>query len=433
MQIEGFEIPHRICEKTGQILVNPNDLTYYEDNWSIYGEPEDDPNYQTNYDSIEKIGIQTPPKCNKKGELRGGNTRVYIARLLGLKEIPINLNGEELDKMKEHENVVGDNCGSRKKTYKSVLNEYESLERKFYKLNNGKGPSDDKKDEWIEMLKTGCSLTVSHDSISKLKLIRERDPQAFSLLDKEKKTLNQVYKKVKNSRPAKPINPNRHDFFKDLRDDPRIVDYGLYNGIKSVKSYIEEEMLSMNGELVCVVFDNQIGEERHLFSTVVSNKFMTAFAKAFKDSGLVGAVQTPIKRMGDPDIQFPDLSDPTFEKEVIEQKASENRQGRGMRIYAGERATTINPHEYIFVFWTDDFKQIAVVMCTMTGDDWIKSDDSKSNDCYTTIDKIFKNHTKGKDFVCLAGDVFLSNGKAHINFENVDDLLNKLEKKINET
>ena len=58
MQIEGFEIPDRICKKTGQILVNPNDLTYYEDNWDTYGEPEDDPNYDANYASIEKIGIQ---------------------------------------------------------------------------------------------------------------------------------------------------------------------------------------------------------------------------------------------------------------------------------------------------------------------------------------------------------------------------------------
>ena len=430
MQIEGFEIPHRICKKTGQILVNPNDLTYYEDNWDTYGEPEDDPNYDANYASIEKIGIQTPPKCNKKGELRGGNTRVYIARALGLTEIAIILISEELDPMKEHENVVGDNCGTRKKTYKIVLNEYESLERKFYKLNGGVSPSKDKKDEWIEKLKTGCSLTVSHDSIAKLKLIRERDPQAFSLLDTEKKTLNQVYTSVKTSKPKKPINPNRHDFFKDLRDDPRIALYGVYNGIKAVKSYVEEKMLSMNGELVNVVFDDEIGEERHLFSGVVSNKFMTSFAKAFKDSGLVGAVQTPIKRMGDPDIQFPDLSDPKFEKEVIEQKASEDRQGSGIRIYGGERATTINPHEYIFVFWADNFKQLAIVMCTMTGDDWNKSDDSKSKDCYTTIDKIFKNHTKDVDLVCLAGDVFLSNGKAHINYENVDDLFNKLEKKI---
>ncbi len=170
----------------------------------------------------------------------------------------------------------------------------------------------------------------------------------------------------------------------------------------------------------------QLVQKKHLTSTAISNKMMSALALAFKDAKFV--VQTPINKMGDPDIKFPEDSLPQFESEKIEIKASENRT-KGIRIYAGERATSIAPHEFCLVVWANNFKKLAIFFTTMTGDDWNKSDE-KSKDCFTTIEQVYKNHTPGVDFIPFVGDVQVINEDVQIKYADTDQVFEELKKEI---
>ena len=430
-----LNIPYRINER-GQILCKISDLTDSEYNKKIYGDEEAEDNkineiadeMKEMMSEGEEVPNYVPIPIDEDGNKAGGHTRTQAAIMAGYNEVSVTvLSHKKFNKqMSSYDKVfavIKQNSKSRKKKPSVSLNEYNQLDEN-YRQTFKQTPPNETTDEWIKEIDSNSPIPITKTTIEKLKIVKMRDPSLFKEVDQGKLTVNQAYLKAKKSKPKKPVNPNRLNFFKILDNDPLIQKYAVYNFIKSVKHILSSTMKTRNGTEIEDTFDETIGSEKHLTSTAISNKMMSALALAFKDAKFV--VQTPINKMGDPDIRFPEDSLPQFESEKIEIKASENRT-KGIRIYAGERATSIAPHEFCLVVWANNFKKLAIFFTTMTGDDWNKSDE-KSKDCFTTIEQVYKNHTPGVDFIPFVGDVQVINEDVQIKYADTDQVFEELKK-----
>ena len=436
MQLK-LNIPYTTNDR-GQIIVKISDLIPDPNNYRIYGKAD------AEYSKIEEISDDmtermsqgeevpnhTPVPIDAHGNMAGGHTRLKAALKAGYTEISVTLLSErEFNReMSSYDKVlvsINQNGLTRNMVPSYILYAFNVMEEDYFKKLK-QSPPKETIAVWIKLLNSNCTVPVSKNFIDNLKIVKERNPSLLDEIDQGKLTVGQAYNKAKTIRPPKPINPNRLNFFEILKKDPLIQKYAVYNFIRSVKHILSSTMKTRNGVEIEDTFDKTIGSEKHLTSTAISNKMMSALALAFKDANLV--VQTPINKMGDPDIRFPEDSLPQFETEKIEIKASETRT-KGIRIYAGERVTQISPHEFCLSVWSDNFKKLAIFFTTMTGDDWNKSDE-KSKDCFTTIEQVYKNHTPGVDFLSLVGDVQVINGNPQIVYADTDEVFEKLKNEI---
>jgi len=432
-----LKIPYRINSR-GQIIVKIKDLIPDPNNYKIYGhndaefskvgEIADD--MKERLSQGEEVPNHTPIPIDVNGNMAGGHTRRRAALKAGYTEMSITLLSEkefnaEMSLYEKSLVSIDQNGLKRNMVPSYILNVYNSMYDNYYQRFNQSPPSETI-DLWIRKLNSASAVPVTKNFINQLKIVKERNSSLLDEVDQGKITVGAAYGKAKNTRPPKSTNPNRLNFFKILNKNPMIQKYAVYNFIKAVKQILSTTMTTKNGSEIEDTFDETIGSERHLTSTAISNKMMSALALAFKDSGFV--VQTPINNMGDPDIRFPEDSLPQFDLVKIEIKASETR-SKGIRIYAGERATQLKPTEFCLVVWSDNFKKLAIFFTTMTGKDWNKADE-KSKDCFTTIEQVYKNHTPGVDFISLVGDVQVINGVPQIIYADTDKVFNKLKKDI---
>ena len=436
--VKKLKIPHRINDD-GQIIVNIKDLKPNKLNSVIYGNLKDEfskvkeitNDMKERMSQGEEVPNHTPAPIDQYGNMAGGHTRAKAALEAGYTEMSItllsykqfNVNMDDYDNLME---TTSQNGFARNNVPSIILNAFNGFEQAYLKKYK-QNPPKETIDNWIVILNSKSAVPISKNFIDNLKIVKERNPSLLDDIDKGKLTVGQAYNKAKNTRPPKPVNPNRPNFFEILKKDPLVQKYAVYNFIKSVKHILSSTMKTRNGTEIEDTFDETIGSEKHLTSTAISNKLMSAFALAFKDAGFV--VQTPIDKMGDPDIRFPEDSLPQFDMVKIEAKSSETR-SKGIRIYAGERATQLKPTEHTISVWSDNFKKLALFFVTMTGDDWNKSDE-RSKDCFTTIEQVYKNHTPGVDFISLVGDVQVINGVPQIVYADTDEVFEKLKNKIN--
>jgi len=435
--VKKLKIPHRINDD-GQIIVNIKDLKPNKLNSLIYGDLKDEfskvkeitDDMKERMSQGEEVPNHTPAPIDQYGNMAGGHTRLKAAIEAGYNEMSVtllsykqfNINMDPYDNLME---TASQNGFARNNVPSIILNLFNQFEQSYIKKFK-QNPPKETIDNWIVILNSKSAVPVSKNFINNLKIVNERNPSLLDEIDQGKITVGAAYSKAKNTRPPKSTNPNRLNFFKILNKNPMIQKYAVYNFIKAVKQILSTTMTTKNGSEIEDTFDETIGSERHLTSTAISNKMMSALALAFKDSGFV--VQTPINNMGDPDIRFPEDSLPQFDLVKIEIKASETR-SKGIRIYAGERATQLNPTEFCLVVWSDNFKKLAIFFTTMTGKDWNKSDE-RSKDCFTTIEQVYKNHTPGVDFIPFVGDVQVINGVPQIVYADTDKIFNKLKKEI---
>ena len=432
-----LKIPYRINNR-GQIIVKITDLIPDPNNYKIYGHKDAEYSKvgEIADDMIERLSQgeevpnHTPVPIDVYGNMAGGHTRRRAALKAGYTEMSVTLLSErefnaEMSLYEKSLVSIDQNGLKRNMVPSYILNQFNETYNFYYQKFN-QTPPKETIDRWIKSLNSMSAVPVSKNFIDNLKIVKERNPSLLDEIDQGKLTVGQAYNKAKNTRPPKATNPNRLNFFEILKKNPMIQKYAVYNFVKTVKQILSTTMTTKNGSEIEDTFDKTIGSEKHLTSTAISNKMMSALALAFKDSGFV--VQTPIDKMGDPDIRFPEDSLPQFDLVKIEIKASETR-SKGIRIYAGERATQLNPTEFCLVVWSDNFKKLAIFFTTMTGKDWNKSDE-RSKDCFTTIEQVYKNHTPGVDFIPFVGDVQVINGVPQIVYTDTDKVFNKLKKEI---
>jgi len=142
-----------------------------------------DSDVSTLYESIKKMGLIHPVITNSKREVISGNRRVRALKMLGIKEITVEVVDLPEDKVLEFGITVNQ---SREKTIHDERNEVMSL---FELYSEGQG----KKNDGANTVKKISNITgMSRSKISSIRSIDEYAPEQFDEIAKGK-SLNSAY------------------------------------------------------------------------------------------------------------------------------------------------------------------------------------------------------------------------------------------------
>ena len=170
-------------DDNGNMLVDPNDIIPSKDNKSIYGDDIESNN--KNYRHIEKSmsvqGINNNPiPVYTDGSLKGGHTRLHIAKKLGFKQVRIRIEGDRPEnKLQLVESLIDDNVDLREKSYLHCLNEFIALENAHWETHKMRKLPKETITEWVEKINSGTALPISLNVLDQLRLVKERDPNLF--------------------------------------------------------------------------------------------------------------------------------------------------------------------------------------------------------------------------------------------------------------
>ena len=229
-------------------------------------------------------------------------------------------------------------------------------------------------------------------------LLKRVDDRADSM------TLNRAHTLAKGGKPENPIDDDRFNFYKWFDENPTFLDTALKNSIGSVKLFDP------------IMHDEINGHEINFISTAVSNAYNSYFCKTFNDFGLTA--RTSKFNTGHPDIQFEDLSKESYDMTKIEIKtASFGASAKDTYFYGGPGVKKDNPHEILFVVWSDECKEFWVCICTVSPDIWRPS----GGKYVVSVSDLFMNK-QNNNLRMIAGSAFITHKKkVELKWSTVND------------
>ena len=232
-------------------------------------------------------------------------------------------------------------------------------------------------------------------------------------LSKKEISLNQARQAMKEKMPQGKYDENRRNFYKDLKDNPQIMEFAIDQAKKHMKHYFD---FSYNGRKV--LLDKSIGTETNHITGMLSNAFNSAAVHAFQESGLpeFADCTTPQNQQKYFDIQFPSLCKPGFLDERIEVKAGAfGKDIADTLVYGGAGGFGVKPHEYFILIHDNNFKSMFIMMCTLDASDWKGNKKNTTLSLSTWWDK-YKDSPEKYEFIM--GSIRDSNKTPQIVFED---------------
>jgi len=226
-------------------------------------------------------------------------------------------------------------------------------------------------------------------------------------------SLNQAKAAMKDKLPQGKYDENRRNFFKDLKDNPQIMEFAIDQTKKHMKHYFD---FAYNGRKV--LLDKSIGTETNHITGMLSNAFNSAAVHAFQKSGIpeFADCTTPQNQQQYFDMQFPSLFKPGFLITRIEVKAGAfGKDIYDTKVYGGAGGFGVKPHEYFILIHDNNFKSMFIMMCTLDASDWKGSKKKTTLSLSTWWDKYKDQPDK---YVFILGSIRDSNKAPQIVFED---------------
>ena len=317
---------------------------------------------QNGYANIEPIKI-----CRKSGVVWGGNSRKIAAgEIPGCDEVQANYATEEYnEKSSEIEQYKILSKYNPTKTMRDTTKPTICVPA-FKKMTDAfiaEFGESGKDNEGLSLNKFKINLWDKFGVLppdgKKYILIYEYSQDLLKRVDDraDSMTLNKAHTLAKGGKPENPIDDDRFNFYKWFDENPTFLDTALKNSIGSVKLFDP------------IMHDEINGHEINFISTAISNAYNSYVCKTFNDFGLTA--RTSKFNTGHPDIQFQYLSKESYDMTKIEIKtASFGTSAKDTYFYGGPGVKKDNPHEILFVVWSDECKEFWVCICTVSPDIW---------------------------------------------------------------
>ena len=354
------------------------------------------------------------------GIVLSGNTRLLCARKIGCQYLLAIESGFRCSEKSDYEIAKylqkRNNDGKRDESDPRIIYQLIKALEKLY--------LDDK----------GGSFT---HSVDRKEFIKEHRLQSKDLSrivkigDKDKSLLDKVHSGDLNLAKAEKIalgivnpnviaDPDRFNFFKHYDENPTLGEEIIFSIKQSVDHFNKTPIDGRS-----LVHDEDYGFEKNQITSVYSNFINVNTAAVYTRHGLdaVTGRKKQDKSESRPDISFPGLTkeNTNFQKEKIEVKAASwnhNTTAGTCMFYGGPGAKNCTPHEYLIGIWKKNCEKLFLMLTTLTPDDWTSA--GKSREYNMSIYTWFKNHHHKEDeYRILMGDIYMSDGKVDIDFDNV--------------
>ncbi len=235
-------------------------------------------------------------------------------------------------------------------------------------------------------------------------------------LSKKEISLNQARQAMREKVPQGKEDPNRRNFYKDLKDNPQIMKRTIDHTSQMMNYYFNFEFKGSPGRKV--LLDKSIGTETNHITGMLSNAFNSAAVESFQESGIpeFADCTTPQQKQKYFDIQFPSLCKPGFLLERIEVKAGAfGKDIYDTKVYGGAGGFGVKPHEYFILIHDNNFKSMFIMMCTLDNTDW-KGDKKKTTLSLSAWWDKYKDQPD--KYVFILGSIRDSNKAPQIVFED---------------
>ena len=361
---------------------------------------------------------------NKQGNfwmIQAGHYRTRAHRELGIPFIKFELSTGDYDPnaddLTQFHDLEDSNSAAKRNEKKEsrVVHKFNLLNEAFYKKNKMYlKPSDTE-------YKNFCDKRhIQYRDMRKLRNVFEFDIANNTDLLKQISdgdiSLGQAETQMKADIPKGKEDPNRRNFYKDLKDNPQIIERTIEHTSDMMNYYFNYEFKGSPGRKV--LLDKSIGTETNHITGMLSNAFNSAAVESFQESGVpeFADCTTPQNQQNYFDMSFPSLCKPGYLKERIEVKAGAfGKDIFDTKVYGGAGGFGVKPHEYFILIHDNNFKSMFIMMCTLDATDW------KGNKKKTTL-SLSTWWNKYKDqpdkYVFLLGSIRDSNKTPQVVFED---------------
>ena len=270
------------------------------------------------YGNYESIVV-----CPHTKRIRSGHYRTRAHKELGIPKIkfewaikPYDENASPVQKFEDLEDYNSSakrdetRCTTAVRKYKLFANAY------FETYGEYLSPRNHKFKEFCDKRHIQYSHMTSYLKIDEHDIKYNTD--YLKQIANKKLSLTKAKQEIKKPKPKGKYDPNRRNFYKDLKDNPDILKFAMNQTKKHMKYIFDFEY-----DGIKVVQDKNIGTETNHITGMLSNIFNSAIVHAFRKSNvddLKGAV-VPQGRQNYFDVQFPDISKLGYLMERIEVKA----------------------------------------------------------------------------------------------------------------
>ncbi len=358
---------------------------------------------------------------NKQGKfylLRAGHYRTRAHRELGIPFIKFEWSDEDYDPNEDDftqfHNLEDSNSAAKRNESQPlrVVHKYNIFNDAYYKKFKRYLKASDTE------YKNFCDKRhIQHKDMRKFLNVSDFDNANGTDLLKQISdgdiSLGQAETQMKADIPKGKYDENRRNFYKDLKDNPQIMEFAIDQTKKHMKHYFD---FSYNGRKV--LLDKSIGTETNHITGMLSNAFNSAAVHAFQESGLpeFADCTTPQNQQNYFDMSFPSLCKPGYLIERIEVKAGAfGKDITDTLVYGGAGGFGVKPHEYFILIHDNNFKSMFIMMCTLDASDWKGRQNKTTLSLSTWWDK-YKDSPEKYEFIM--GSVRDSNKTPQIVFED---------------
>ena len=425
------EIPKIITGETIKPkLIEVSLLIDHPDNVKLNPPEDNEEEYQHLKEQIKRQWIENRKHGNDYGNtdaitvyknnnmIEAGHYRTRAHRELGIRYIKFEwadrLYDPNADSLTHFENLESSNSSAKRNESKPnrAVKKWE-LYKKYYYERHGEYPTAKSKE-----FKDFCDKRqIQYAHMSKY--------LKYNIFDKNNKTdiLDQVTNgkmsmtkadsAMKEDVPKGEYDPNRHNFFETLKNNPKILEFAIDQTKDQMKHYVDYEY-----DGIKILLDDNVGTEMSQLTGLLSNVFNSAIVHAFRKSGLpkLSDCVTPRKQQKYFDAQFPSLSKIGFLLERLEVKAG--RYGKSIadtKVTGGAGGFGVKPHEYFILVHDNDFKQMFIMLATLEAKDWKGQGKVTTLDLGTWWEK-YKDQTD--KYMFILGKIRKSNKTPQIVFED---------------
>ena len=361
---------------------------------------------------------------NKQGNfwmIQAGHYRTRAHRELGIPFIKFELSTGDYDPnaddLTQFHDLEDSNSAAKRNEKKEsrVVHKFNLLNEAFYKKNKMYlKPSDTE-------YKNFCDKRhIQYRDMRKLRNVFEFDIANNTDLLKQISdgdiSLGQAETQMKADIPKGKEDPNRRNFYKDLKDNPQIIERTIEHTSDMMNYYFNYEFKGSPGRKV--LLDKSIGTETNHITGMLSNAFNSAAVESFQESGVpeFADCTTPQNQQNYFDMSFPSLCKPGYLKERIEVKAGAfGKDIFDTKVYGGAGGFGVKPHEYFILIHDNNFKSMFIMMCTLDSTDWIGNQKDTTLSLSTWWAK-YKDSPEKYEFIM--GSVRDSNKTPQIVFED---------------
>ena len=256
---------------------------------------------------------------------------------------------------------------------------------------------------------------IDKDKFRKIIVLNAEHTDLYLRFIDGKITLPKAWRLSGKVKPSKKFNKDRHDFFKTLDSNPKMMKVFVEKYFKYVKDFRNIG----NG----IIFDDVAGWETNQITGPLSNIAMTAAVESFNSLDIVDLeCSTPKNKQGYADIHFDNLTNKfsdEFLSERIEVKFG-SWQGNcsSTMIYGGMGSVKVTPHEYIIGLWNAELQKHCIFITTLDKDDW-KTDGRDSNATMSISSWFNRYHHQPEKFRMIVGNMFKGNKSIEIEWANI--------------